>query len=615
MHFLAPLSLFFALTIPVVVVFYLLKRKRVVRLVSSTLLWQKFLAETQASAPFQKLRRNWLLLLQILLLILAVLALSRPYFATRAKSSELRVLILDASASMQSTDESPSRFEKAKKEALGWVDSLRPDDKMVVLQVAANTEVKQSETSEKSALRRAIESCKALDAPTRLAPALKMAESLVRDRGKESNPEIHLFSDGAVPDLEGFDNKSLPVIYHRVGQSANNLGITALDVRPNPEDASKRAVYVSVANSSTNTLETTLELRFEGNLVEAPRPIKIAPGETSPQVFFAAQGKDGVFTVRSTLEDDLAADNEASIVSLLPHPVKVLLVTQGNRLLEKALRAAPNVVLTVAPDSADGALQYDFVALDNVSPTVWPKGNILAIRSHATNWFEGVADTEISGIVDWRATHPVLRYVGFDNVSVGKCLRVKTPSWGVSLVDSPQAPLIIAGELGRQRIIWLAFDPLESNWPLRISFPIFVANSSDWLNPATVRNSQLLVHAGDAFRLGLSEPVSSAQITLPDGTSRPLTVGTNANEIVFGDTFKQGTYRLKAGTNETVFCVALLDGGESNIKPRDELKFGKYNAVTSTTLRRTNMELWRHIAAIALAVLLFEWWYYHRRTV
>jgi hypothetical protein len=615
MHFLTPWALFFATTIPVVIVFYLLKRKRVVKLVSSTLLWQKFLAETQASAPFQKLRRNWLLLLQILLLILAVLALSRPYFATRARSSELRVLILDASASMQSTDESPSRFEKAKKEALSWVDSLRPEDKMVVLQVAANAEVKQPETSEKSALRRAIESCKALDSPTRLGPALRIAESLVRDRGKESNPEIHLFSDGAVPDLDGFDNKALPVVYHKVGQGANNLGITALDVRPNPEDATKRAVYVSVANYSTNALETTLELRLDGNLVEAPRPIKIGPGETSPQVFFAAQSKDGVFTVRSTLEDDLAADNEASIVSLLPHPVKVLLVTQGNRLLEKALRAAPNVVLTVAPDTADGALQYDFVALDNVTPTVWPRGNILAICSHATNWFESVSQTEAPAIVDWRATHPVLRYVGFDNVQVVKSLQVKTPTWGVSLVDSPQAPLIIAGELGRQRIVWIAFDPLESNWPLRISFPIFIANATDWLNPATVRNAQLLVHAGDAFRLGLSEPVSSAQITLPDGSTRPLTVGTNASEIVFGDTFKQGIYRLKAGTNETAFCVALLDGGESNIKPRDELKFGKYNSVSATTLRRTNMELWRHIAAAALVVLLFEWWYYHRRTV
>src|SRR5580658_4322943 len=130
MNFLAPFAFLFALTIPVVVVFYLLKRKRVVRLVSSTLLWQKFLAETQASAPFQKLRRNWLLLLQILLLLLAVLALARPYFTTGARNSALRVLILDASASMQSTDETPSRFEKARREALAWVEGLRPGDKM-----------------------------------------------------------------------------------------------------------------------------------------------------------------------------------------------------------------------------------------------------------------------------------------------------------------------------------------------------------------------------------------------------------------------------------------------------------------------------------------------------
>src|SRR3954451_4759046 len=103
MSFLAPTSFIFALLLPVVIVFYLLKRKRVVRLVSSTLLWQKFLAETQASAPFQKLRHNWLLLLQILLLLLAVLALARPYLSGKMVGGRLQVVILDASASMQST--------------------------------------------------------------------------------------------------------------------------------------------------------------------------------------------------------------------------------------------------------------------------------------------------------------------------------------------------------------------------------------------------------------------------------------------------------------------------------------------------------------------------------
>src|SRR6478609_4452642 len=109
MHFLSPLAFAFAASIPAVVVFYLLKRKRVVKLVSSTLLWQRFLSETQASSPFQKLRKNWLLILQIILLAIAVLALSRPFFATKTKPAQLRVVVLDTSASMQATDESPSR--------------------------------------------------------------------------------------------------------------------------------------------------------------------------------------------------------------------------------------------------------------------------------------------------------------------------------------------------------------------------------------------------------------------------------------------------------------------------------------------------------------------------
>ena len=296
MHFLAPLAFAFAATIPVVMVFYLLKRKRVVKLVSSTLLWQKFLAETQASAPFQKLRKNWLLILQIILLMLAVLALSRPYFATKAKPAQLRVVILDASASMQATDETPSRFEKARAEALKWVDSLAGNDQMVILQAGANTEVKQSATSEKAALRRALQACVCSDGPTRLVPALKMAESLVRDLDPKTNPEIHLFSDGAVPELNEFENKALPLIYHRVGKGANNLGITALDVRANPEDARQRAIYASVGNFSTNSQQTDLELLLDDRLLET-RPLTIPAGETSPRSSSPTQSRDGVFTV------------------------------------------------------------------------------------------------------------------------------------------------------------------------------------------------------------------------------------------------------------------------------------------------------------------------------
>jgi Ca-activated chloride channel homolog len=611
MNFLAPAAFAFAASIPVVVLFYLLKRKRVVKLVSSTLLWQQFLAETQASAPFQKLRKNWLLILQILLLLLAVLALSRPYVAAKIKPAQLRVIILDASASMQATDESPSRFERARAEALKWVNSLANNDQMVILQAGADTEVKQSATSEKADLRRALEACVCSDGPTRLVPALRMAESLVRD---QRNAEIHLFSDGAVPELSEFDNKALPLIFHRVGKSGNNIGITALDVRANPEDSRQRAVYASIANCSSNSVQTELDLLLDDHLLEA-RPLILPPGETSPQVFFAQQSRDGVFTLRLSAKDDLAADNQASIVSLLPKPIKVLLVSRGNRFLERALRAVPNVELVTMTSLTDPAAGFDFVVLDDVTPMVWPQGNVLAIHVANTNWLQNVTRVEGPPIVDWKSAHPLLRYVGFDNVQVVASLTAKAPSWAVPLVDCPQAPLMLAGELGRQRIVWVGFDLLESNWPLRVSFPIFIANAVEWLNPANVKGGQLLVKAGDAFRLALPHPEKSARVTFPSGAVKTLELDRNASEVVFGDTYKQGIYHLRLGTNETVFCVDLLDAAESNIKPRDELHLGKYTTVVATTMQRANLELWRTIAGLSLLALLGEWWYYHRRTV
>lgn len=611
MKFLAPYAFWFAATIPVVVLFYLLKRKRVVKLVSSTLLWQKFLAETQANAPFQKLRHNWLLLLQILLLLLVILALSRPYLAGDEVNAALRVVILDASASMQSTDVAPSRFEKARSETLKWVDGLKDNDQMMVLLAGANTEVKQSPTSEKAALRRAIESASVTDSPTRLREALKLAETMTKDR---TDAEIHLFSDGAVGDLSEFENKGLNIVFHRIGERSNNLGITTLDARANPEDPAQRAIYTSVQNFSDREQTATLELRFDNQVIEV-RNLIIGAGETSPQVFVVSQSRNGVFSVHLQLEDDLAADNQAYVASHLPEPVKILLVTRGNRFLEKALRAAAaSVQLSVAQDSTDAASAFDLVVLDDTLPAVWPRGNVLAINVANTNWFDGISRVENPAIVDWRNTHSLLRYVNFDNVQISEALAVQTPSWAVSLVDSRQTPLILSGEIGTQKVIWIAFDTLRSTWPLRISFPIFIANAVDWLNPASGRDRQLLVRAGEPFRFAAMENVQNAEITLPNGTKRNLELDGRAREIVFGDTTAQGVYKLQAGTNQTVFCVNLLDAAESNIKPQSELQFGKYVQSEATSLKRANMEIWRWIALGALAVLLFEWWFYHRRT-
>jgi len=615
MRFLTPLAFWFALALPAVVVFYLLKRKRVTRVVPSTLLWQRFLAETQASAPMQRLRHNWLLLLQLLLLLLLVLALARPYFAGKAGLGQMQVVVLDASASMQATDETPSRFERARKDALALVDALAvgKGGQMVVLVAGANAEVRQSATSEKASLRRALEGARVTDSPTRLAEALRVAETLIRDR---PDAEIHLFSDGAIPELAEFETRDLRLVYHKVGKGARNAGIVAFDVKPNPEDPAKRALFLSVANHRSESVDARIELAFDGQLIET-KAVMLEATNTTPVVFIASQARDGVYTARLVAEGDLAADNQASVVSLMPQPVRVLLVSRGNRFLEKALAAAGvNVELSLAADhSSADAGRHDVVVLDDVVPSEWPRGNVLAIHVAPTNWFEApIGEIESPPIVNWRNTHPLLRFVSFDSVQIAKAHQVKSPAWGVSLVDAPQSPLVVAGEMGRQRVVWVGFDTLESTWPLRISFPIFLANVVDWLNPATAKAEQFLVKSGDAFRLQLAAPVTSGSVTGPDGKVQTVTLAPEASEFVWSDTGRQGIYRVQLGTNQLAFAANLLDAAESNIRPRETLDLGRFTQVKATTEKDANLEYWRWFALAGLAVMLGEWWWFHRRT-
>lgn len=610
MNFLTPIAAWFAATLPLVVVFYLLKRRRVRLRVPSTVLWQRYLAETQASAPFQKLRKNALLFLQLLLLALAVFGLARPFLAGRQTPSTLRVLILDASASMQSTDVAPSRFEAARAEASKWVDGLKPGQSMVVLQAGPRTEVRQSATSDRQALKRALQSAAVTDGPARTAEALKMAESLIRD---VPDAEIHLFSDGAIGGLEAFENHNLPLVYHRVGERLNNVAIVAMDVRANPENVQQRAVFVSVANLTPSAVETTVELGFGEEILDV-RPVRIPAGETVPLVFVVSQQADGLFTARHTATDDLAVDNQASVVSLLPRPAKVLLVSAGNRFLEKAIRAVGSVELATATVVPSDTTVWDIVVVDDVTPSEWPAGNILAVRAAEPGWFEIRGTVKAPPMVDWKSSHPLLRFVNLDNVQVAEAVSIQKPRWGTVLAESPQTPLLVAGEAGRRRVVWIGFDVLSSTWPLRVSFPMFVANAIEWLNPATALGERRNVRAGDPIRLEVPVGTSGVEVRPPGEGWKAVSLDAGATEMVYGGTERQGSYGVRWGNQETTVVVRALDLQESESRPRAEIPMGRYGGTVATTMRSANLEVWRWFAAAAMAVLLFEWWYYHRRT-
>jgi hypothetical protein len=274
-------------------------------------------------------------------------------------------------------------------------------------------------------------------------------------------------------------------------------------------------------------------------------------------------------------------------------------------------------VLTAVTSLNNPAPGFDLIVLDDYNPPVWPYQNVLAVHVANTNLLGDCRRIETPTIVDWKNTHPLLRFVNFDNVQIGETLGIAAPPWAVTLVESPQTPLILAGEYKHQRVVWIGFDLLQSTWPLRIAFPIFIANAVEWLNPASSTANQLLVKAGDPFRFMLAEPATNltASITMPDKTQKTVVVENGVRELVFGDTARQGVYRAHFGTNDLAFCVNLLDPAESDTAPRGELSLGKYGKVASSTTKRANLECWRWFAMAGLAILLFEWWFYHRRTV
>src|SRR5579864_5093908 len=157
MHFLSPLSLLWLLPISgLIVLMYILKLRRQDVIVSSTFLWRQVIRDVQANAPFQKLRKNLLLLLQLIAAALIILALARPFLRAISFGGRNIVVIVDTSASMRATDVSPSRLEVAKRRAQELVSDLRPGDRMMILSAAARPQAATGFTGERAELRRAI---------------------------------------------------------------------------------------------------------------------------------------------------------------------------------------------------------------------------------------------------------------------------------------------------------------------------------------------------------------------------------------------------------------------------------------------------------------------------
>ena len=103
-----PMGAWFFLALIPLVILYFLKLKRPRMEISSLALWQSVVNDQRVNSPFQKFKRNILLLLQALLLCLLALAAMQPFMRGAAERADYLPILVDCSASMAACARGPS---------------------------------------------------------------------------------------------------------------------------------------------------------------------------------------------------------------------------------------------------------------------------------------------------------------------------------------------------------------------------------------------------------------------------------------------------------------------------------------------------------------------------
>ncbi len=561
MPFLAPLALAGLAFIPVVLAMYLLKLRRDEAVVPSTLLWQKLVADVEANAPWQRLRRSLLLLLQLLLVaVLAVLA-ARPFVERPAGLAGDIVLVVDASASMQATDVAPDRLGAAKAAAIDALKDLPAGGKVSVIAAGRTAKVVANGTTDIGHVKDAINGIAATSDVGDLGDALRLASALAARSG---DAEILVATDAAVATLPA-GTLQAPVRVLRVGRDATNQAIVALAVRTASSGLSHSA-FISVANLGLDMATRRVELYADGVLREA-RTLQLDPQrrtDVSIDDIDDLAHPASVVEVRLTIPDPttgspvttpttpdaLAVDDRAWAIVPPPQLRRVLLVGAGDPYLETALTYLPDTELYGLQPADYGPSthteKFDVVIFEGWLPAELPAEPILAIAPPATSPLGTVDGTLTNpGIGQLDATDPVLRYVDLSTVHISEAQKMELPAWARAVIPGPgNAPLLYAGQLAGRPAAVLSFLPRKSDLPLQVAFPMLLANLAGELLGGSQTPADAIA-PGAPVTLTIPAGAIGVHVTRPDGSADDLLAPTaGATSVTFARTDLLGVYSV-----------------------------------------------------------------------
>src|SRR3989442_166314 len=557
MSLLIPAALAFGAIIPIILLFYFMRPKRQEQVVSSTVLWRQATQDLQASRPWQRLRITALLLLQILAAIVVVLVLTRPATFIRSPIGGDTIIILQASASMQATDVSPSRFEEAKSLIADLIDGLGPSDHVSIISMARIPQVVIASSSDKSQLTAALQRAKVTNEDADLEQALSLATSLAADH---SDAQVLVIGDGHVLPVDQTLVVPFPVHYLQVGTDAPNAAFLALGSQTMQ---GRLVALAQIANYSHQQRSIPVELYADGKLVGVQTAVLAARASGTLQ-WGPLPPTSRFLHARIVSQDAMTVDHEAwAIVGGSMHG-RVLLVTSSNSFLEAALHLQPNIDLyETTPDKYANAGNFDLTVFDDFIPSRLPAGNVFFVNPPAGSYIFGKSGAEInvSHISAGSDGQNLLSQVDLSSIHVLRVSHQLIPaSWTQPVIVTPETPLLIAGEKDNRRIAALSFDLHDSDLPLQPSFPILMYNLVNWFLPPSI--------AGDG-QVSPGMPVTvqtwpgADQVTIVNPHQQHITVAPPFPAIPFAQTNTTGIYQVMQQVHgqekRGAFTVNLFD--------------------------------------------------------
>ncbi len=382
---------------------YIIKMRRRRFEVPFSELWKRVLDTKDANALWKQLKRLLSLLLVLAIIGLVLFAALDPTLGAVDRKARSVVVLIDASASMKTTDANEegtlSRIDAAKKRADELIDSMGGGDIAMIVKVDGQATPLSRFTNDKAMLHKyvngvaaqegiagaALEGVTASDTPADLSRALGAAADALRDR---KNPLVVLISDGAFPEaslglvnwekqaappppapgatagsgsaadlknLAAVDMTGIDVRFLPVGRSSENVGIVAFNVRRYIANKAAYEVFIEIQNFGKEPTKRKLTLLNGGTPVDT-RTIELTPGQRVRHIYekLPASEENQLRATLGPLKDDKGNDVAGTrdlfglddvAYALLParKKQKVLMVTEDNLFLEGALLVYDNV--------------------------------------------------------------------------------------------------------------------------------------------------------------------------------------------------------------------------------------------------------------------------------